>query len=533
MGGGFSGWLTARALEVNYPDLAITVVDSDKHQRLGVGEKFGYNAPYELRRLMGLTDDRMLMWETGAIYNYGTRWKNFWQDNHDVAYGKFYNLNVKSLTKFYSGFDYVNYVEHWNKKEDDYGLLEAWFKINQNNNKTYYDYINECNEAEWFLKNPLAPYDKNNDYVLRNQEGWGYNIDAEGGVSFLKSLCLQNKNLKYVSCAVAQINYTDQDINSIILENNEEITADLFIDCTGFARVLLEKNSTWIDMGKNFNDSAWVCPTAYIDPASEMNGAANFTGKDWGWTFKLPLYHRIGNGYVFNSNLSDPDQILKEFETIVNETKLAPPRLLQWKPGYYKKVWVGNVLALGVSAWWIDPFDSPAFEIQTRGLNDLIKIWGYNPRDCSEQYNVNNDYVVQERNLRLIASFGLSKRSGYYWDIQRHNYTTNYGNNAFVNFLTGKLDSINQHYRNFIQQIYYRIAAVTDFDRTKIDLPNINKDDSQMATAYFNYMKQRNLYVQKQTWPNYYSWIKENRFDKMDSRSFRNLRHPQWQDRSY
>lgn len=529
VGGGFSGWLTARALEVNYPELDIVVIDSDKHQRLGVGEKFGYNTPYELKRLLGLDDDRMLMWETGAIYNYGTKWHNFWQDDHDVSYGKFYNLNVKSLTKFYSGFDYNDYAEHWNKKPGDYGLLEAWFKINQHTGKNYVDYILENNEAAWFLNNSLSPYNQNNDYVLRNQEGWGYNIDAEGGVNFLKSLC----SVKYINSAVKNIVYKNNDIDYLQLENHSQITADLFIDCTGFSRTLLGKNNSWIDMGTTFNDSAWVCPTAYTDPESQMSGAAVFHGKEWGWTFKLPLYHRIGNGYVFNSNASDPDDILKAFTDITGDHKLAQPRLLQWRPGYYKNVWHGNVLALGVSAWWIDPFDSPAFEIQTRGLNDLMKLWGKEPKDCKHDYNKNNDYVVQERNLRLISSFGLTKKSGQYWDMQRNNYRNLYGENTYLDFLTGKQQSVNLHYHNFIQQIYYRIAAVTDFDRTKIELPEISNSDKIMAEAYFDYMKKRNSYIQTQNWPNYYNWIKDNRFNKMDSRLFRDMRHPQWKDHIY
>ena len=71
IGGGFAAWYTACSLRNNHPDISLTVIDSDRHPRLGVGETLGWSAPYDWRRNLGIQDDRLLMWNTGAIYKYG------------------------------------------------------------------------------------------------------------------------------------------------------------------------------------------------------------------------------------------------------------------------------------------------------------------------------------------------------------------------------------------------------------------------------------------------------------------------------
>ena len=68
VGGGFASWYTAASLKNNFSDLSITVIDTDKFPRLGVGETLGWSAPYDWKKHLGITDDRMLMYSTGAVY---------------------------------------------------------------------------------------------------------------------------------------------------------------------------------------------------------------------------------------------------------------------------------------------------------------------------------------------------------------------------------------------------------------------------------------------------------------------------------
>jgi hypothetical protein len=192
VGGGFGGWYTAAAFKHNYPDIHVTVIDSDKHPRLGVGETLGWSAPYDWRRQLGLADDHELMARTGAIYKYGLTVSDFWNNNQSSSYGKFFNIKISSLAKFYGEYDYPEFMEPWSQQPGDVGVQQAWLAINQHTDKNFDDYIAEINEASHFIRNPVAPYDYLNRYVLRPGEGWSYHIDAEQMVGFLKDLAFKD-----------------------------------------------------------------------------------------------------------------------------------------------------------------------------------------------------------------------------------------------------------------------------------------------------------------------------------------------------
>ena len=250
VGGGFGGWYTAAAFAHNFPNVSVTVIDSDKHPRLGVGETLGWSAPYDWRRQLGLQDDRMLMWRTGAIYKFGLTVNDFWQDHKSFSYGKFFNLKINSLTKFYGEFDYPDFHEPWSRESTTTGVQQAWLAINQHNiNKGFDDYIAELNESSFFTANPVAPYNSRNDYVLRPAEGYSYHIDAEQTVGFLKELALGG-NVVHVCSAVVAAEIDEQgSINTLRLDNGQTFSADLFIDASGFARVLAKHAvyNTWQD----------------------------------------------------------------------------------------------------------------------------------------------------------------------------------------------------------------------------------------------------------------------------------------------
>lgn len=532
IGGGFSGWYTAAAIKNNCPDVHITIIDSELHARLGVGETLGFSAPYDWKRLLKLTDDRMLMWRTGAVYKYGTTAKNFYADGLDISYGKFFNLKVKSLAKFYGEYDYPEFYEPWSQKAGDVGVQQAWLSINQYNNKNIQDYIQEVNEAGHFVKNPVSPYDLDNRYILRPAEGWSYQIDAEQMVSFLKDITFENNtNITHISSAVVNVVLKERSqCDYLLLANGNRISADLFVDATGNARVLMSKseNNSWVSAGSEYCNSAWVCPTRYIDPAKELIGGTEFTGEDWGWRFKIGLYHRIGNGYIFNSNMVDKNTPLRHISKITQGRRLADPRLIQWTPGYYNEPWQGNILALGISSHLIDPFDAPTFDVQSHALTYLVSLLSGADTSISHQFNKQHKLVVEERNIRLRMTFGLSQRSGEFWDSRRSLLAKHHSLDDLVAILNGKRADLEGRLPHFWHQIYYRLCMATGVDRTKIDTVKLSDADRAMAKSFFAYNRARNEYITQQTWPNYYEWLRENRFNGKSSDEMLAEFHPDW-----
>lgn len=521
VGGGFAGWYTAAALAHNFPQLKITVIDSDRHSRLGVGETLGFSAPYDWKRLLGLKDDRELMFRTGAVYKYGTTAENFYADNDFISYGKFFNLKIRSLVKFYGEFDYPDYHEHWNNHPGDVGLQQAWMTINKYTGKNIHDYIAELNEASHFTQNPVAPYDRNNRYILRPTEGWSYQIDAEQTVDFLKELACKNPGQTlHVTSAVRQVELTSSgSIVAIGLENDQSVKADLYVDATGSARVILRQssNNTWLDQGSDYCNSAWVCPTAYTSVENQLIGATKFYGEDWGWRFQIGLYHRMGNGYIFNSHMVDRQIPLARLLR-VTDNRLAEPRLIQWVPGYFREAWHHNLLALGISSHLIDPFDAPTFDIHSQALNSLIKLLNQDTiENTRSSFNRDHQLVVEERNMRLRFVFGLSRRTGTFWDSRRALLQKHYTMQDFQDILNAKKTSLQDRLPHWWQQMYYRMCMAAGLDRTQFDTVEMNQQDQDMANAFFAYNRSRNRYISQQTWPNYYGWLRTNRFNDITS----------------
>ena len=516
VGGGFAGWYTAAALRHNFPNIKLTVIDSDKHARLGVGETLGWSAPYDWKKLLGLKDDRMLMWRTGAIYKYGLTVNNFWKDNSSYSYGKFHNVKVNALSKFYGEFDYPEYFEPWSKREGEVGVQQAWMNIRSGN---FDDYIAELNESSHFVANPVAPYNAEDRYVLRPNDGYSYHIDAEQTVGFLKELSIGD-HCEHVNQTVVDFD------NGVVLADNRKLTADLYIDASGFKRVLIScVNDTWHDMGDEYNNCAWVCPSSYTDPTKEMSGGTDLYGEDHGWRFKVKLYHRIGNGYIFNSNMVDPAVPLERLLDVTTN-RLVEPRLLGWSPGYYTKTWVNqNVVALGISAGFVDPYDAPTCDIHSRALEDLFASLALDDIDSARtQFNKNQSIVVEERNLRLKYNFGLSHRSGAWWESRRNMIDMQ----ELESIINGEHKDIDDRLRYKWYQMYYRMCMACDVDSSHFKPIEINSDDRQMAQAFFNYNRARNQYISKQQWPNYYEWLKSNRFNGYSSDEMLKKLNPQW-----
>lgn len=528
VGGGFGGWYTAAAFKHNMPNVKVTVIDSDKHPRLGVGETLGWSAPYDWKRQLGLTDDRMLMWRTGAIYKYGLTVSDFWQDNKSFSYGKFFNPKINALTKFYGELDYPDFHEPWSRESNTTGVQQAWLAINKHGNKGFDDYIAELNESSYFTANPVAPYNSRNMYVQRPAEGWSYHIDAEQTVGFLKELALGG-NVAHISSAVvnADINSTGG-IETLHLENGNTFKADLFIDASGFARVLVNysTNDTWEPMS-DYPNSAWVVPSRYIDPAKEMIGGTEIHGEDYGWRFKVRLYHRMGNGYIFDSNKTDPAIPKQRLLEVTEGTRFVEPKLIQWKPGYYKEAWKSNVLAIGVASAFVDPYDAPTFDIHSRDLEDLFRVLkGTEYGLARADFNLQHKIVVHERNLRLLFNFGLSKRRGPFWDSRRELVKNKM--HHLRNILNEDSQVIDSRLTHFYHQMYFRMVVATNTDRAQFDTVELSEADQAMAESFFAYNRARNKHIAKQPWPNYYEWLRENRFNGRSSDEMLQEFHPQW-----
>ena len=99
---------------------------------------------------------------------------------------------------------------------------------------------------------------------------------------------------------------SDGSLSSLLTEKGKLLESDLFIDCTGFKSLLLEKfmNVPYISFNNQLlNNRAISVRTPYNDVESEMKTYTDCVAMSAGWIWNIPLWHRFGRGYCYSLSL--------------------------------------------------------------------------------------------------------------------------------------------------------------------------------------------------------------------------------------
>jgi tryptophan 7-halogenase len=123
----------------------------------------------------------------------------------------------------------------------------------------------------------------------------------------------------------------DRRIRSIA--TGERIEADFFIDASGFRGLLIGSA-----LGVGYEDwSRWLpCDRAVAVPCSSSGALLPYTvssARPAGWQWRIPLPHRVGNGYVYCSRFVGDDEAAGTLLGSLDGPALAEPRLLRFTTG--------------------------------------------------------------------------------------------------------------------------------------------------------------------------------------------------------
>lgn len=206
-------------------------------------------------------------------------------------------------------------------------------------------------------------------------------------IKTIKDLILDK--ITYTNTKIVEINKNENGITSLS-DGNNQYTADLYIDCSGFSSILLEKNLNV--PFKSYNnwllcDKAVAIPTEYVNPQEECHPYTKATAMNAGWRWTIPIYNRIGNGYVYSSKFISSDDAEQELRNSINEYK-NPAKHLDMKCGVHEQVAVSNVCAVGLSAAFVEPLEATGITFTTSvvgflvdALNNSLNVWGNSQRN--------------------------------------------------------------------------------------------------------------------------------------------------------
>jgi|TARA_R110002124_G_scaffold52820_1_gene151601 tryptophan halogenase len=375
LGGGSAGWMTAATLIKHFPDKNITLIESPNSPVIGVGEST-LGGIKNWVELLGI-DEKQFMRETDASFKLSIKFTDFYKKGEAFHY-PFGRPNLENCRA---------------------GLNDWWFKKLFKPETPYTDYA-DCffpnmalvNENK-FDNNPIPKigFDPKTDAA--------YHFDAvKFGIWLKNNFCIP-KGVKHVEEEIVDIKQNEDGIESI---NGHK--ADLFIDCTGFKSLLLDKTlkvpfESYDDI--LINDSAWATKINYTDKEKQLVPYTNCTAIENGWVWNIPLWSRIGTGYVYSSKFVDDDTALQEFKNHLKQDDLEFKNI-KMRIGIHKTLWEKNVVAIGLSAGFIEPLESNGlFSVH----EFLIKLLRNLQRGKVSQWDRDNFTFSCKRMFRTFAEF--------------------------------------------------------------------------------------------------------------------------------
>jgi tryptophan halogenase len=171
---------------------------------------------------------------------------------------------------------------------------------------------------------------------------------------------------------VAATQREDGFIDEIIFENGGRLQADLYIDCSGFRGLLIEEtlHTGYEDWARYLPcDRAVAIPTALQGPRTPYTLSS---ARPAGWHWRIPLQHRVGNGYVYCSSHVSDEAALEDLRSALGQEPLAEPRFLRFVTGRRKQFWNRNCVALGLASGFLEPLESTSIHLIVSGLYSLI-----------------------------------------------------------------------------------------------------------------------------------------------------------------
>lgn len=204
---------------------------------------------------------------------------------------------------------------------------------------------------------------------------YAYHFDAILYGRFLRTYA-EKLGVKRIEGKVVDVSLDGETgfVKSVKLENNDTVEADFFIDCTGFFGLLIEKTlkTGYVDW------THWLpCNRAIAVPCEstgEFTPYTRSTAREAGWQWRIPLQHRTGNGYVYCSEYLSSDEAEATLMDNLDGKAMADPRHLGFTTGRRKKFWNKNVVAIGLSAGFMEPLESTSLHLIQSAIQRLLAL---------------------------------------------------------------------------------------------------------------------------------------------------------------
>lgn len=374
VGGGTAGWATAHHfINKTSPNTKITVVATKEIPIIGVGESTTgrFNDLVNLEPNLTGVNEKDFLKQTESTFKLGIKHSDW----HTV--GK----------SFYSpiGDNYSNEFKFPHEDYDNYRIYHVADKL---------DY-SQTFQSRLMAENRLHFSNNQNVYNQVKHFPVAYHLDTYKVGQYLKEKAISVSKCKYIDDQVIDFKQDENGfVTSLNTKKGKTIKGDLFIDCTGFARVLIDKveKNNWVSYSDNLLVDSALNFNYELEENEEIRNYTHAWAQKYGWCWEIPTQTRLGCGYVFSSQFIDFDKAYDEISKVLKHRNIKVQRQIKFKTGRLEKFWCKNVLSTGLSSAFIEPLEATSIHATIMQITHFIENYFKKemPFECNllqDQYN--------------------------------------------------------------------------------------------------------------------------------------------------
>jgi len=226
----------------------------------------------------------------------------------------------------------------------------------------------------------------------------------------------KDKGIKIIEDDIVDIILDDDGSIDKVIGQKNTYKSDFYIDATGFKRILMNKlNVKWISFSKYLKlNSAITFPT--LDE-SNYNYWTLAKAMDAGWRFKIPVWGRHGNGYIYDKNFITPEEAKLEIEKDLGY-EIEIKKSFSFDPGALENVWTKNCVAIGLSGSFFEPLEATSIGLTIQQSFLLMhRIQNYDQK-VIEEYNKSFLSIINNiRDFIFLHYMGKRKNTDFWKNI--------------------------------------------------------------------------------------------------------------------